>query len=499
MAGFIQISDNENKINKISVIPMKKNQYPTHPILIVDDEKNALESFELTIRAIGFNNIIRCQDSRDAISILSSETIELVLLDLIMPHVSGEEILNRIHAEYPDLPVIIITGVDELNKAVECMREGAFDYLVKPVTKERLSSSIRLACNLSNLRRENESLTRRFFSDQLENPEAFSEILTTSRAMHSIFQYCEAISSSNQPILITGETGVGKELIATALHRLNRSEGEFVAVNISGLDDHMVNDTLFGHVKGAFTGADSARKGLIEKASGGTLFLDEIGDLSPASQVKLLRLLQEREYYPMGSDMPKPTDAHILVGTHRNLEKFKNSGGFRQDLFYRLKAHHVHVPPLRDRLEDIQILLEHFLRMASRDLNKKTPSYSPELLTLLNTYSYPGNIRELRAMVYDAVSQHKGKMMSCSVFKKAINGYRTKTLSGTIDNPVSRQNGWISNLQELPSIKEITKQIILEAMKRADNNQSIAAQLLGISHQALNKRLKRMNWDDALA
>ncbi len=471
---------------------MKKNSYPTNPILVIDDEKNALESFELTIRSLGYNNIMRCQDSREVASILSATKIEIILLDLIMPHISGEVILKQINTEYPDIPVLIITGVDELNKAVECMRRGAFDYLLKPVSRERLGNSIRTACNLNNLRRENENLTRHFFNDRLENPEAFAGILTNSRQMHSIFHYCEAISSSNQPILITGDTGVGKELIARALHNLSDSEGKFVAVNISGLDDHMVNDTLFGHIKGAFTGADSVRKGLIEKAAGGTLFLDEIGDLSPASQVKLLRLLQEREYYPIGSDMPKPTDAHILVGTHRNLSELKESGDFRPDLFYRLKAHHVHIPPLRERLEDIPLLLDHFLEQAAEDLGKKTPSYPPELLTLLNTYTFPGNIRELRALVYDAVSQHKGKMMSCAVFKRALKGQRTGESPVSSGQSDSDRSGWISELKDLPSIKEATKLLVMEAMRRSQNNQSIAAEILGISRQALSKRLQRM-------
>jgi len=270
---------------------MMTSLYPQLPVLMVDDEVQALNSFEMVLRSASMNHILRCEDSRKAMEIFSSQEIEVMMLDLSMPHVSGEELLLSVTKDYPEVPVIVITGSNDVDTAVACMKTGAFDYMVKPVEKSRLISGVKRAIELRELQRENKLLRAHVLSDKLEHPEAFSEMVTNSPIMRSIFQYIESISISPQPILITGETGVGKELVSKAIHRLSQRKGAFVAVNVAGLDDNVFADTLFGHRKGAFTGADQARSGLVEQASGGSLFLDEIGDLSPASQVKLLRLL----------------------------------------------------------------------------------------------------------------------------------------------------------------------------------------------------------------
>ena len=319
---------------------------------------------------------------------------------------------------------------------------------------------------------------------------AFSKIVTQNRQMLSIFQYCEAIAKSRQPVLITGETGSGKELFAQAIHQLSEASGKFVAVNISGFDDNLLLDTLFGHRKGAFTGAMDNRDGIIEKASGGSLFLDEIGDLNIASQIKLLRLLQEREYSPLGSDMAKLSDARIILATHQDLKALQKDAKFRKDLYYRISTHHIHIPPLRERKEDIQIILEHFLKNASEELNKKIPVYHPELLSLLKSYNFPGNIRELQSMVYDAVSSHKTKMLSMNSFKSHID--RHSVSAGTSSGTEGDKGGtdWASKLEVLPCIKEATAILIEEALRRSSQNQSVAARLLGITPQALSARLK---------
>ena len=468
---------------------MTTSVYPGFPVMLVDDEAQALDSFEIALRSASMNHFIRCQDSRHVMPMLSDQEIEVILLDLRMPHLSGEALLPLITADFPEVPVIVITGANDVDTAVTCMKHGAFDYMVKPVEKSRLIGVVKRAVELRELQRENRMLKAHVLSDKLEHPQAFSEIVTNSASMRSIFQYVEAISSSPRPVLITGETGVGKELVAKAVHTLSRREGNFVPVNVAGLDDNVFADTLFGHKKGAFTGADQARSGLIEQASGGTLFLDEIGDLSPPSQIKLLRLLQDGDFFPLGSDVAKGSTARIIVATNQNLEELKSSGKFRKDLYYRLGAHHIHIPSLRQRLEDVPVLVEHFLVKASETLGKKKPTPPDELSILLGTYHFPGNIRELESMVFDAVSRHNFGKLSMDRFKSHIYkqnpGFETPSKKLLQEKKVL-----ISFSEQLPTLKQAEQRLIDEAMKRADGNQSIAALSLGITRQALNRRLK---------
>jgi DNA-binding NtrC family response regulator len=468
---------------------MTTSLYPHLPILMVDDEVQTLNSFEMVLRSVNINNLIRCQDSRNVMGIFSHQEIEMMMLDLSMPYVLGEELLSMITKDYPEVPVIVITGSNEVETAVRCMKSGAFDYMVKPVEKSRLISGVKRAIELRELQRENKLLRAHVLSDKLGSPEAFSEIITNSPIMRAIFQYIEAISLSPHPVLITGETGVGKELVAKAIHLLSKRKGSFVPVNVAGLDDNVFADTLFGHRKGAFTGADQARSGLVEQASGGTLFLDEIGDLSPASQIKLLRLLQDGEFFPLGSDVGKRSDARVLVATNQDLQALQDLGKFRKDLYYRLYAHHIHIPPLRERREDLTILVDYFLDKASETLRKKKPTPPRELFTLLSTYPFPGNIRELQSMILDAVSSHRSGKLSMDVFKSYIR-QNQPTVDTDFKNLLQRENISVSFPEQLPTLKQTEHLLISEAMRRANSNQAIAAQLLGITRQALNKRLK---------
>ena len=350
----------------------------------------------------------------------------------------------------------------------------------------------RRAVEIGGLRSENRQLKQRLSSDNLEHPEAFSDIVTQDPAMDIVFRRVELVAASTQHVLITGETGVGKEKIAEAIHQLSGRPGKFVKTDIAGVDDHMFSDTLFGHEKGAFTGANSARRGLIEQASGGTLFLDEIGELSAESQHKLLRFLQEGEYYPLGRDEAKTSDVRTIVATNRAVEFLTADGTFRKDLYFRLRTHHIHLPPLRERKEDIPLLVSHFLKQSTAALNKKAPTPPPELFTLLKTYHFPGNIRELEAMVHDAVSQHEGGVLSTESFRQEIDE-QTSALHGSAlpgTGAVSFVDE-LSSLHKLPALKEMEELLIAEALKRADGNQTIAAQLLGISRKALNNRLNR--------
>lgn len=464
---------------------------PQDPIMIVDDEDHILLAIDTVLRMAGINNTITCKDSREVMKLLSKHTVGIILLDLTMPNVDGEKLLGMISNELPDIPIIVVTGSVDVETAVRCMKSGAFDYVVKPIEEGRLLTAVRRGMAFRELKQENLALKQHILSDTLDKPEVFSEIITNNKKMLSIFHYIESVSQTSQPVLITGETGTGKELMARALHKSSSVKGPFVAVNVAGLDDHVFSDTLFGHVKGAFTGADAVRHGLIEQATGGTLMMDEIGELSHTSQLKLLRFLQEGEFFPLGQDEPKQTKVRIVAVTNENPLELKNSGNFRKDLFFRLQTHHVHLPPLRERMDDIPILADYFIDSSARTLNKKKPALRGELCALLASYSFPGNVRELQGMVFDAVSRHKSGPLALKPFKSHIG--QEQEAPKAPSEPQNQGSNAIIFPQSLPTIKQANKLLVAQAMKRAKGNQSIAAAMLGISQQALSKRLKREN------
>jgi len=462
---------------------------PPRPILIVDDEANILLAVDTTLQMSGLNNTITCQDSRRVMDVLADTPIETILLDLNMPNVDGHRLLDDVRRDYPDIPVIIVTGAVDVDTAVRCIKAGAFDYIVKPVEPERLLTAVHRAIAFQQLQRENRSLRHHLLGDGLEHPEVFTAIITRNKKMLAIFQYVEAIAATSQPVLIRGETGVGKELIAQTIHQLSGLKGRFVAVNIAGLDDTVFSDTLFGHVKGAFTGAESPRGGLIEQADGGTLFLDEIGDLAPASQVKLLRLLQEGEYFALGSDAARPANARIIAATNQRLAELLDLGRFRKDLNYRLQTHRIYIPPLRERLDDIPLLLDHFVADAAERLGKPKPTVPQELIPLLASHEFPGNVRELESMIFDAVSRHRSGGLSLDSFRVHIRRDGLPRSPSPTHEPAYDDRAVIFP-SNLPTIREATEMLIREALNRCGGNQSKAAKLLGVSQQALSKRLK---------
>ncbi len=460
------------------------------PVVLVDDESTVLLSSRMILSSAGIKDVLTLEDSRQLLPLLADQEVAVVVLDLFMPYISGTQLLPEIVRDHPELPVIVMTASQEVETAVACMKEGAFDYLVKPVEESRFVSSIKRALELRDLRRQVGALKQSLITDRLEHGEAFSSMVTVSRKMRSLFQYLEAIAGSGEPVLITGETGSGKELMAEAVHRLSGRSGEFIPVNVAGLDDTLFSDTLFGHRKGAFSGADTVREGMVARANGGTLFLDEIGDLTLASQVKLLRLLQEGQYYPLGSDVAKVSDVRILCATHRDLNARMAEEAFRSDLYYRLSVHQVDIPPLRERREDIPILLAFFVEEAAGSLGKKPPEALPELLTLLDNYHFPGNVRELRAMIFDAVARHKsGPVLGVKSFRKIIKKQVSTAPAGNraLDRAVAEER--------FPTLKQADLLHIEEALRRAGGNQGTAAALLGISRPALNRRLARMKED----
>lgn len=463
--------------------------YPTLPVMLIDDEQPWLRSLSLTLKEMaGISNVIKCSDSSEVMSLLSRNDVSMILLDLTMPHISGEDLLTMISKDYPHIPVIILSGMNQVDTAVNCMQKGAFDYFVKTVEKERLLTGIQRAFSLRELQRENLRLKRRFL-DPLENPDIFSRFQTRSHKMRALFQYVEAIAGTSEPVLITGESGVGKELFARAIHQSHCPEGSLIAVNVAGLDDDHFSDTLFGHMKGAFTGADKDRPGMIEKASGGTLFLDEIGDLSPSSQIKLLRLLQEGEYFPLGSDSPRIANCSFIFATNHDLATSQMKGFFRKDLYYRLKAHHLEIPALRARKEDLPLLLEAFFEEAAKNFDKPQPAVPKELPGLLASYHFPGNVRELRAIVFNAIGLHKSHKLSLDHFKTAI---------GLDKEYAPEAPGRMHEVrfpEVMPSLEEVGVQAVEEAMRRAEGNITLAANLLGITRQGLSKRIKKHSVD----
>lgn len=464
--------------------------FPEQPILLVDDEPAFLQSLSLSLRRIGgFNNLEQCVDSRQVEGLLQRQRFSLAIIDLIMPHLSGDVLLEMICRRFPDLPVIILSGMNQVDKVVECVKAGAFDYHDKTGDIGKLVIGIRRALTQMDLRQECERLKHSVITSRLQCPEAFEDIVTVDRQMQAIFNYVEAIAKSAEPVLLCGESGVGKELIARAVHRAGRPDGPWVAVNVAGLDDNVFSDTLFGHAKGAFTGADQVRPGMIEQAHDGTLFLDEIGDLSLESQVKLLRLFQESEYCPLGSDNPKRTNARIVVATNQDLSQKLEDGSFRKDLYYRLRTHHVEIPPLRKRKGDLPLLLDKFLGEAACSLKKSKPTPPPELVTLLSQHPFPGNVRELRAMVFDAVSRHTAGKLSMRSFESVID------LTGKKEIPTSRpleSQEKLSFHDQLPTLKEAGHLLVREALRRTNGNQTMAAKLLGITQPSLSSRLKKM-------
>ena len=457
-------------------------------VLLIDDEEQILNAYRMILRSYGINDVLTISDSREALPLLAARSVALIVLDLHMPHLSGMELLPKIVRDFPHIPVIMVTANDEINTVVECMKMGAFDYMVKPVDSNRLVASVKKALDLCDLSNELSSLKQYLLTDTLEHPTAFASIVTGNKKMRSLFQYTEIVAATRLPILIIGETGVGKELFARVTHELSGCKGEFVALNAAGLDDNMFSDTLFGHKKGAFTGAEQSREGLIARASGGTLFLDEIGDLNESSQIKLLRLLQEKEYYPVGSDMIKKSDARIVLATNRDLKKLISEGRFRNDLYYRLCTHQLIIPPLRERLDDIPLLLDYFLSAAAVALDKKKPTPPPELANLLSIYHFPGNVRELEAMVFDAVARHTAGLMSMNSFREIIGNEQPAAHAATSPAP-SAENPLTAIFGHFPTIDEVESYMINEAMKLAHGNQGIAGNLLGMGRQTLNKRL----------
>jgi len=459
-------------------------------LLIIDDELDFRESIALYFLDAGFG-VFEASNGREGLDIFERERPDVVFTDLRMPVMDGFEVIAEITALSPDTPIIVISGVGLVKEVIHAMRLGARDYLVKPILDmDELKLVIMRTLRESLLLKEIDSLKDKLLNRQLRHQEAFTEVKTQNPLMIAAMQYLEAIAVTSQPVLITGETGTGKELLAHAVHKISGRKGHFVAVNVAGLDDQMFADALFGHVRGAFSGADQRREGLLVQASAGTIFLDEIGDLHEVSQIKLLRLLQEGEFYPLGSDTFKRTDARIIAATNRDLQSMVKEGAFRADLYYRLFAHQIKIPPLRERNDDIPLLLDSFLQEAAKAFDKKKPTPPQELCSYLTAYDFPGNVREMRAMVFDAVARHSKGVLSIESFRQAIG--REFAVKAPLHKS-SKRSIVLCDGEEvrMPTLDEAEAVLIEQALNLAGGNQGVAASYLGISRNALNKKIIR--------
>lgn len=463
------------------------------PVVLIDDEEDILFGASYLLKSHGIQEVIALSDAREIMPFLQSKKAGVIVLDLFMPHLPGTELLPEIVQNYPEVPVIVMTASQEIKTAISCMKEGAYDYLVKPVEESRFVSCVRCGLEIRGLRREIRSLRHSLIANGVKCPECFSRFITCQREMQVLFGYIEAIADSSEPVMITGETGTGKRLCAQALHKASGRSGEMVSLNVVGLDDKMLTDTLFGHTKGAFIGADRDKEGIITKATGGTLFLDEIGNLNMSFQLKLLRLLKDSTYCPLGSDISCVSDARIVVATNQDLHAMMVRGEFLQDLFFSLSRHLINVPSLRDRPDDLPLLVRHFIVEAAQSLNKPIPTSPTELLTLLSGYEFPGNIRELRSMVYNAVVQHhSGDVLSMQSFRDLIRKAHRTPAAGKHSSEAFAQFS-LAVTGRFPTLKELDVYLVKEAMRRAINNQDVAAAMLGITSRTLNRLLRNMD------
>ncbi|MBF0198804.1 MAG: sigma-54-dependent Fis family transcriptional regulator [Planctomycetes bacterium] len=433
-------------------------------ILIIDDEQTMLTTYDTLLRMRGYDQIQSYNNPVQALEGIKEAAPDVVLLDLMMGAYRGEDYIESINRAVPGVKVVIVTALDTIDGAVTCIRKGARDYLVKPLDQDRLISLLI-------------SFEKEKYMATPSHGNKDDAMQYASPCMHNLVEQVKILSPTNLPILITGETGTGKEVMARYIHDYSARMGDLVSVNTAGLDEAMFSDTLFGHQKGAFTGAHQGREGLLCRAQEGSLFLDEIGDLDMRTQVKLLRLLQENEYYPVGSDELRQTSTRFIMATHVDLAEKVREGSFREDLYYRLSTHRIHIPPLRERREDIPVLIEYFLDSISSELNR-----SPRLLPLevqeeWQQLPFAGNVRELEGMV-------KQFLLFGTISPPAA------VLNQRPKNPDSHDHLVIED-DSFPTIKEVSDKLVDEALKRSGGKQVQAAKLLGITQQALSARLKK--------
>lgn len=451
-------------------------------ILIVDDEKNYPPILSAVLEEEGFATLT-ANSGRDALEILSNSDVDLVLTDMKMPLMDGIELLEKIKTIDPDLPVIMMTAYGTVEKAVQAMQKGAYNYILKPFDNETLVIYVNKAVSMYRVVKEN-----RYLRDAVKLKYSFSNIIGKSKAMQDVFEIIRKVASTNATVLIEGESGTGKELVAKAIHfNSPRRNKPFIAVNCSALAENLLESELFGHEKGAFTGALTMKKGRFELADGGTLFLDEIGELSQSLQVKLLRVLQEKSFERVGGVKPVSVNIRIIAATNKQLKEEMKHGRFREDLFYRLNVVNIVLPPLKQRIDDLRLLINHFIKKYADERGSDTPvkGLDNEVERLFNDYNWPGNVRELENVIERAMIMCPDEIIMVSDLPKDFKESAYNTLQ--LDISVN------SKLYE--TLAFIEKKMIERALKLANNVQSHAAEMLGIGKSGLNQKIKKFKLD----
>lgn len=445
-------------------------------LLIVDDERIALKNLEHVLKKEGYETVAT-QSGGNALALLDKQPFDIVLTDLKMEKIDGMQILRKCRELYPDTEVIMITGFATLESAVEAMKHGAFHYVAKPFRLDEVRKVVREALEKIRLKRENQQLR-----EEVENYQGKCKIITHNAHMRHLLEMARQVAPTDCNILITGESGTGKELFAKYLHHhSHRREGPFLAVNCGAFNEELLGNELFGHEKGAFTGATAGKKGLIETTSGGTLFLDEITEMPPAMQVKLLRAIQEREVLRLGGTEPVKVDVRFVAATNRDVQEAVKKGVFRQDLYFRLNVVTLHIPPLSERMDDIPLLSHHFLRKFATLMKKDVTEISPEAMDILKNYDYPGNVRELENIVERGVAITGGHTIEVAHLPDDLRELNIRTFR--------KKEGHI------PSLQEQERDYIRWVLAETNGNQTLAAQILGIDRVSLWRKLKRYALD----
>jgi DNA-binding NtrC family response regulator len=457
-------------------------------ILIIDDERDMLVLLERILSSAVAHEIVQTDDPLQVPGLLKNNRFDVVITDLKMPYRNGIQVLEMVKEKNETTAVIIMTAYGSIDSAIEATRKGAYDYITKPFRKERILHVVEKAIKWQQLQKENV-----YLREKLGGKPQFPALLGTSAAMEKLHSQIDRVAATSATVLITGESGTGKELVARAIHVHSlRKNGPFVPIDCSTIPETIIESELFGHLKGAFTGAIRDKRGLVEEAGGGTLFLDEIGDLSVGMQVKLLRLLQEGEYKPVGGNAIRKVDIRFVTATNRNLSELIKNGEFREDLFYRLNVINVHLPPLRERMEDIPILTRHFIEKYCVIHGKKVKTLSQDGLSFLALRDWPGNIRELENVIERSVVMATGD----TLLGEDLLATDSFTSAGTV-SPRTDGDIFAMPLKAAKDrlIDEFQAQYIAKALARHGGNVSQAARDSGVKRQYLHRLMRETNLD----